>query len=85
MSLSALSHLLRWWCESLVDALLRPVYNRWQAIPPGTRRATLYSARFTALVYATPCYPCRVGWGGGTAGLFISSAPHESDLWEDEA
>jgi len=71
--MSAGLHVLEWLCEQLVRALLGGV---WLLVCQ--RRGAAYDRafhRFTALVDAAPCWPCRIDYGprsGPLAGwLFI--------------
>jgi len=65
-------HFLRWLCEELVHALLRPVWLGYHAAP--TARRSVLFRRFCALVDAAPCWPCRIEYEV-EGPLFISSAP----------
>jgi hypothetical protein len=64
MSAAALPFYLRWLCANAVNALLRPVFLRYRAeVEAGrVKMAEIYWRRFTGLVAAAPCWPCRVEW-----------------------
>lgn len=88
--MAAKLHLLRWLCEELVNALLRPVFIRYSAarahLPFEDIRETPQSARyfsfFTRLVNSAPCWPCRIIFERG-GRLQIFSAP--DDGWSFDA
>lgn len=65
--------LLRWWCEVLVDAILRPAYVKWRdAERRSSINANLFYRDFLEVVDCTDCYPCRVEWGNNQS-LCISA------------
>ncbi len=74
MTLTALSHLNRWWIGRLLNALLRPV---WLGSPERGN-----SLRFLRLVNGCDCWPYAVGWDNHQ--LWISDRPEDVDDWRDE-
>jgi hypothetical protein len=68
----------RWYCEQLVSILIGGAFFR-------TRRLNteLAWSRFTCLVAACDCWPCRVSWTEGELGwIEISSEP--ADSWDED-
>lgn len=80
MSSDAALVFLKWLCEELVNALLRPVWTRAALACDrgGERLQRIYELRFERLVMHCNCWPCRVEWGGNSS-LFITSQPPEDD------
>lgn len=76
---------LRWLCRELVNALLRPVWLRYVAKldAGGWKVAETYFRRFTRLVDAAPCWPCRIEYSKD-GPLWITTGEDERDeMFED--
>ena len=76
MGLTSALYFLRWLCEKLVNALLRPVWIR--IVRAKGARCSLLFRRFEALVNGADCWPCRVQYALG-GGLFITSSGQDFD------
>lgn len=83
MNATALLSILTWLCEELVHALLRPVWLRYCAAGHRDRlgdrqetpRSELYFRRFTRLVDAADCWPCRIEYSlGGRLCIYVPDA-----------